>query len=46
MSSDTLQRWQTTRRILAFATAALSLAQAERFVDGGSRSDDGTAVFQ
>lgn len=33
IDSETLQEWQTTRRNLAFANAALSIATAERFVD-------------
>jgi hypothetical protein len=33
---DALQEWQTTRRNLAFANAALSIANAERFVGGDS----------
>lgn len=32
----TLQEWQTTRRNLAFANAALSIANARRFVGGDS----------
>lgn len=36
----TLQEWQTTRRNLAFANAALSIANAERFVDGDRRSSE------
>lgn len=36
---DTLREWQTTRRNLAFANAALSIATAERFV----RDDAGAA---
>jgi len=37
-----LQEWQTTRRNLAFANAALSIANAERFVDGDRQSTDGS----
>lgn len=37
-----LQEWQTTRRNLAFANAALSIANAERFVDGDRRPTDGS----
>jgi predicted ArsR family transcriptional regulator len=37
-----LQEWQTTRRNLAFANAALSIANAERFVDGDTSSTDGS----
>jgi DNA-binding IscR family transcriptional regulator len=45
IDSETLQEWQTTRRNLAFANAALSIANAERFVDGDSRTtDDGVLV--
>lgn len=36
---DALREWQTTRRNLAFANAALSIATAERFV----RDDAGTS---
>lgn len=42
IDADTLQDWQTTRRNLAFANAALSIANAERFVDGDSRTTDGS----
>jgi len=45
IDGETLQEWQTTRRNLAFANAALSIANAERFVDGDSRTtDDGVPV--
>lgn len=45
IDGETLQDWQTTRRNLAFANAALSIANAERFVDGDSRTnDDGVPV--
>lgn len=37
-----LQEWRTTRRNLAFANAALSIANAERFVDGESQPSPGT----
>jgi DNA-binding IscR family transcriptional regulator len=40
IDSETLQDWQTTRRNLAFANAALSIANAERFVDGDVRPTD------
>jgi len=40
IDAQTLQDWQTTRRNLAFANAALSIATAERFVDGDARVDD------
>lgn len=43
LDADTRRDWQTTRRNLAFATAALSIATAEQFVDG-DRSDDGVPV--
>jgi DNA-binding IscR family transcriptional regulator len=42
---DTLQEWQTTRRNLAFANAALSIANAERFVGGdSSRLEENTSA--
>jgi DNA-binding IscR family transcriptional regulator len=45
IDAETLQDWQTTRRNLAFANAALSIANAERFVDGDSRTiDDSVSV--
>lgn len=45
IDAETLQDWQTTRRNLAFANAALSIANAERFVDGDSRpTADGVPV--
>jgi len=34
IDQETLTQWQTTRRNLAFASAALSVANAERFVGG------------
>jgi DNA-binding IscR family transcriptional regulator len=40
IDSEVLQEWQTTRRNLAFANAALSIANAERFVDTDSRTTD------
>jgi DNA-binding IscR family transcriptional regulator len=40
IDSATLQEWQTTRRNLAFANAALSIANAERFVDGDRQPTD------
>jgi DNA-binding IscR family transcriptional regulator len=46
LDSDAIQEWQTTRRNLAFANAALSIANAERFVDGESRSPDGSVPVQ
>ncbi|WP_226929237.1 hypothetical protein [Halorubrum halophilum] len=33
MDPETIQEWQTLRRNLAFANAALSVANAKRFVD-------------
>lgn len=42
IDAETIQDWQTLRRNLAFANAALSIANAERFVDGGLRSTDGS----
>lgn len=43
---DDLHEWQTTRRNLAFANAALSIATAERYVDAGSTSTDGNVPVQ
>jgi DNA-binding transcriptional regulator YhcF (GntR family) len=43
---DDLQEWQTTRRNLAFANAALSIANAERFVDGDTSSTNGSVPVQ
>jgi predicted ArsR family transcriptional regulator len=40
IDSETIQEWQTLRRNLAFANAALSIANAERFVDGDRRPTD------
>ena len=40
LDADAIREWQTTRRNLAFANAALSIATAERFIDGESRSPD------
>lgn len=42
LDPDAIREWQTTRRNLAFANAALSIANAERFVDGESRPSDGS----
>ncbi|WP_396613971.1 Rrf2 family transcriptional regulator (plasmid) [Haloferax sp. S1W] len=39
-NTETIREWQTTRRNLAFANAALSIANAERFVDGDLSSTD------
>lgn len=41
-----LQEWQTTRRNLAFANAALSIANAQQFVDGGTDSSVGSVPVQ
>jgi len=46
LDSDAIREWQTTRRNLAFANAALSIANAERFVDGESRSSDASVPVQ
>lgn len=46
LDADTIREWETTRRNLAFANAALSIANAERFVDGESRSPDGSVPVQ
>ncbi|SEM04527.1 DUF7342 family protein [Haloferax larsenii] len=40
INAETIREWQTTRRNLAFANAALSIANAERFVDGDLSSTD------
>ncbi|NUC73000.1 Rrf2 family transcriptional regulator [Haloterrigena sp. SYSU A558-1] len=42
LDPETLQEWQTTRRNLAFANAALSIATAERFVGDESRPNGST----
>lgn len=42
----TLREWRTTRRNLAFANAALSVANAERFVDGDAHVASDGAVPQ
>lgn len=44
VDAETLQDWQTTRRNLAFANAALSIANAERFVDGDLRTTDDSVL--
>lgn len=44
INAETIQEWQTTRRNLAFANAALSIANAERFVDGDLSSTDGNLL--
>ena len=46
IDQETIREWQTTRRNLAFANAALSVANAERFVDGDAHSASGSAVPQ
>jgi predicted ArsR family transcriptional regulator len=46
ISPEELREWQTTRRNLAFATAALSIANAERFVNEGLASPDGSVPSQ
>ena len=38
---EAIREWKTTRRNLAFANAALSIANAEKFVDVGSQSENG-----
>ncbi|TYL37377.1 transcriptional regulator [Natronococcus pandeyae] len=45
LDPETIQEWQTTRRNLAFANAALSIANAERFVGEESRPN-GSALAQ
>ncbi len=46
IDSELIRDWQTTRRNLAFANAALSIANAEKFVDGQSSSSDGSVPVQ
>jgi Fe2+ or Zn2+ uptake regulation protein len=46
LDADTIQEWQTTRRNLAFANAALSIATAERFVDEELPSSDESVPIQ
>lgn len=46
VDSDVIREWQTTRRNLAFANAALSIANAERFVDGGATPSSGSVSAQ
>jgi hypothetical protein len=43
IDSETLREWKTTRRNLAFANAALSIANARQFVGTESRTDTGTS---
>ena len=38
--NETIREWKTTRRNLAFANAALSIANARRFVETGSQTDN------
>lgn len=38
--SETIREWKTLRRNLAFANAALSIGNAEQFVDGDRRPTD------
>jgi hypothetical protein len=42
IDAETVREWQTTRRNLAFANAALSIANAQRFVDNDRHSTDGS----
>lgn len=46
LDPETVQEWQTTRRNLAFANAALSIATAERFVDGDEYPSHGSVPAQ
>ena len=46
IDAEMLQEWKTTRRNLAFANAALSIANAERFVADDSQSSNGGALAQ
>lgn len=46
LDTETIQDWQTTRRNLAFANAALSIATAERFVGDERRSSSGSVPAQ
>ncbi|MEF8827597.1 MAG: transcriptional regulator, partial [Haloarcula sp.] len=39
---ERIREWKTLRRNLAFANAALSIGNAEQFVDGDRRSTDGS----
>ena len=38
--TETIREWKALRRNLAFANAALSIRNAEQFVDGDRRSTD------
>ncbi|MFT4889956.1 MAG: DNA-binding IscR family transcriptional regulator [Halobacteriales archaeon] len=40
LDPETIREWKTLRRNLAFANAALSIGNAEQFVDGDRRSTD------
>lgn len=42
ITTDELREWRTTRRNLAFANAALSIANAEQYVEDGATSTDGS----
>ena len=42
IDAETIQEWQTLRRNLAFANAALSIANAQRFVDDDRHLTDGS----
>ncbi|WP_254840917.1 DUF7342 family protein [Natronomonas marina] len=42
IDAETIREWQTTRRNLAFANAALSIANAERFVGDDPRPNGST----
>jgi DNA-binding IscR family transcriptional regulator len=41
---ETIREWKTLRRNLAFANAALSIGNAEQFVDGDRRSTDDSVL--
>lgn len=43
LNEEAIREWKTTRRNLAFANAALSIANAEKFVDTDSRPSTETA---
>ena len=42
IDAEVIREWQTTRRNLAFANAALSIANAQQFIDGDRHSTDGS----
>lgn len=46
LDPETIREWQTKRRNLAFANAALSIANAERFVIDESQLSNGGALAQ